>query len=121
MADSEQNQLTVGYWDIRGLAQPIRMALALGGVEFKDKMYTCKPKVSINKETGKEEHGWDTSDWFDVKKRVLEKKLISATFPTFRPKELHSQKAWLASRMQQRWPDFMLSSLKRRNARHLLS
>jgi len=68
MADSEQNQLTVGYWDIRGLAQPIRMALALGGVEFNDKTYTCKPTVSINKETGKEEHGWDPSDWFDVKK-----------------------------------------------------
>jgi len=81
MAASEQKELTVGYWDIRGLAQPIRMALALGGVEFNDKMYTCKPKVTINKETGKEEHGWDTSDWFDVKKESLGKEIDFCNLP----------------------------------------
>jgi len=83
MADSEQNQskLTVGYWDIRGLAQPIRMALALGGVEFNDQMYTCKPKVTKNKETGEVEKGWDTSDWFDVKKASLGKEIDFCNLP----------------------------------------
>lgn len=57
MADSE-GQMKVGYWAIRGLAQPIRMALTLGDVSFKDVQYSCKSDGS---------GGWDTSAWFDVK------------------------------------------------------
>ena len=33
------NQPTLGYWDIRGLGQPIRTLLTLAGVEFTDKRY----------------------------------------------------------------------------------
>lgn len=71
MADSEQTQkLTVGYWDIRGLAQPIRMALTLGGVDFNDVTYECRKKET-EKENPKFADLWDLSDWHGKTKSTL--------------------------------------------------
>ena len=44
------------YWDIRGLAQPIRLLLVHTGTEFEDKMLSCGPGP-----------GFDKSCWFDNK------------------------------------------------------
>lgn len=35
--------MKLGYWDIRGLAQPIRYLLAYKEVDFEDKLYSCGP------------------------------------------------------------------------------
>jgi len=32
---------TLGYWAIRGLAQPVRLLLAYSGIEYEDKRYVC--------------------------------------------------------------------------------
>eukprot|EP00092_Neocalanus_flemingeri_P082036 GFUD01102596.1.p1 GENE.GFUD01102596.1~~GFUD01102596.1.p1 ORF type:complete len:219 (-),score=69.17 GFUD01102596.1:63-719(-) len=44
------------YWDIRGLAQPIRLLLNYTGTEFEDRMMSCGPAP-----------GFDKSCWFDNK------------------------------------------------------
>ena len=44
------------YWDIRGLAQPIRLLLEYTNTEFKDKMMACGPAPKFDK-----------SGWFDSK------------------------------------------------------
>ena len=44
------------YWDIRGLAQPIRLLLVHTGTDFQDKMLSCGPAP-----------GFDKSCWFDNK------------------------------------------------------
>jgi glutathione S-transferase len=44
------------YWDIRGLAQPIRLLLNYTGTEFEDRMLSCGPAP-----------GFDKSCWFDNK------------------------------------------------------
>jgi len=44
------------YWDIRGLAQPIRLLLTYTGTDFEDKMLSCGPAP-----------GFDKSCWFDNK------------------------------------------------------
>lgn len=46
----------LAYWDIRGLAQPIRLLLEYTGTKFEDKYYVCG-----------EAPGYDKSCWFDVK------------------------------------------------------
>lgn len=46
----------LGYWNIRGLAQPIRHMLVYAGVDFEDKLYNFGPAPDFNR-----------SDWFDVK------------------------------------------------------
>lgn len=46
----------VGYWDIRGLAQPIRLLLTYVGVDFEDKRYQYGPAPTF-----------DRSDWLNVK------------------------------------------------------
>jgi len=46
-----------GYWDIRGLAQPIRFLLEYTGTEFNDTQYMCKGEAP----------NWDRSQWLDVK------------------------------------------------------
>ncbi len=38
---------TLGYWDIRGRAQPIRFLLKYAGVEFNDKRYELGPGSSM--------------------------------------------------------------------------
>jgi len=60
MADAAvEKKMVIGYWAIRGLVQPIRMACALGGLDYEFKQYPCKAA----EEKGK----WDTSAWGDVK------------------------------------------------------
>jgi len=44
---------TLGYWNIRGLAQPIRLLLAYSGTEYEDKRYD------------------DPNTWFDTDKKTL--------------------------------------------------
>ncbi|CAG0891824.1 unnamed protein product, partial [Cyprideis torosa] len=39
----------LGYWDIRGLAQPIRLLLHYTGTEFEDKYYVCGPAPTFDK------------------------------------------------------------------------
>lgn len=46
----------LGYWDIRGLAEPARAMLAYGGVDFEDKRYKCGDVPP-----------YDRSVWLDVK------------------------------------------------------
>merc|ERR1712168_1172478 len=48
--------ITLAYWDIRGLAQPIRMLLEYSGADYKDIRYKCGDPP-----------GFDLSDWTNVK------------------------------------------------------
>ncbi|KAJ8017230.1 hypothetical protein DPEC_G00015650 [Dallia pectoralis] len=47
------------YWDIRGLAQPIRLLLEYTGTKYEDQLYAC----------GEAPH-YDKSCWFDEKKKL---------------------------------------------------
>jgi len=40
----------LAYWDIRGLAQPIRLLLKYVGEDFEDKRYSCGPAPDFNKD-----------------------------------------------------------------------
>ena len=40
---SKMAVITLGYWDIRGLAQPIRMILEYVGANWKEDSYSCGP------------------------------------------------------------------------------
>ncbi|XP_046839861.1 glutathione S-transferase Mu 1-like [Xenia sp. Carnegie-2017] len=40
----------LGYWNMRGLAQPIRFLLAYTSTEYEDKRYTCGPPPDYNRE-----------------------------------------------------------------------
>jgi len=62
MADAERKTMEIGYWSIRGLQQPVRMACALGDVEYIDKQYAC--------EAAADGEGWDLSAWTDVKHKL---------------------------------------------------
>lgn len=42
--------VTLGYWDIRGLAQPIRNLLVYKGVDFEDKLYKVGPGPDFDRE-----------------------------------------------------------------------
>lgn len=46
----------LGYWDIRGLATPIRLLLEYAGVEYEEKLYKCGPPPTF-----------DRSDWMNEK------------------------------------------------------
>ncbi|XP_068601183.1 glutathione S-transferase mu, tandem duplicate 1 [Brachionichthys hirsutus] len=48
--------MKLAYWDIRGLAQPIRLLLEYTGTKYEDKFYTCG-----------EAPNYDKSCWFDTK------------------------------------------------------
>ena len=48
--------LTLGYWKIRGLAEPIRVLLHYLGVEYKDEFYEVGPAPDFN-----------CDSWFNVK------------------------------------------------------
>jgi len=39
----------LGYWDIRGLAQPIRLLLAYKNATYEDKLYSCGPPPDFDK------------------------------------------------------------------------
>lgn len=41
---------TLAYWDIRGLAQPIRLLLHYTGTEFEDKLYVCGDAPEYNRD-----------------------------------------------------------------------
>ncbi|VUZ50762.1 unnamed protein product, partial [Hymenolepis diminuta] len=47
---------TLGYWDIRGLAEPIRLLLRYLGVDFEEKLYHFGPAPDF-----------DGKEWFDEK------------------------------------------------------
>lgn len=51
------NNLTIGYWDIRGLAAPLRMMCEYAGTNYENKTY----------EVSGEPDQWDRSAWLDVK------------------------------------------------------
>ncbi|XP_078054029.1 glutathione S-transferase Mu 3-like [Mustelus asterias] len=51
--------LVLGYWDIRGLAQPIRLLLEYSGTKYEEKLYSCG-----------EAPNYDKSCWFDVKPKL---------------------------------------------------
>merc|ERR1712071_163490 len=46
----------LAYWDIRGLAQPIRLLLAYTETKYEDKYYVCGPAPTFDK-----------TCWFDIK------------------------------------------------------
>ena len=48
--------MRLGYWNIRGVAQPIRHLLAYKQVEYENKLYVCGPAPDF-----------DTSSWFNEK------------------------------------------------------
>ncbi|KAH7644654.1 glutathione S-transferase [Dermatophagoides farinae] len=48
------NKPTLGYWDLRGLGQPIRLMLAYAGVDYVDKRYNIGPN-------------FDRSEWLNEK------------------------------------------------------
>lgn len=51
--------VTLGYWDIRGLAQPIRLLLEYTGTPYEEKAYVCG-----------EAPNYDKSCWFNVKEKM---------------------------------------------------
>jgi len=51
--------MILGYWDIRGLAQPIRLLLEFTGAEWEDKLYACGPPPD-----------YDKTCWFGVKESL---------------------------------------------------
>jgi len=53
--------LQIGYWNIRGLAHPIRMMLSYKEVEFDDKRY------DVTRTDGPNGPDFDMSSWFGVK------------------------------------------------------
>lgn len=53
------SKLTIGYWNIRGLAEPIRLMLEYAGVDYEDKRYCCQM-----------EPPYDRSAWVDVKPKM---------------------------------------------------
>uniref|UniRef100_A0A7S4IF88 glutathione transferase n=1 Tax=Prymnesium polylepis TaxID=72548 RepID=A0A7S4IF88_9EUKA len=57
---SREAAVTVAYWAIRGLAQPIRLLLEYTGTPYTDKKYEQGPAPDFDK-----------SCWFDVKDTVL--------------------------------------------------
>ena len=56
--------IQVAYWSIRGLGAPLRMMCEHVGVEYESVHYDC-----LSKDDG----GWDTSSWFNVKPAVQAK------------------------------------------------
>uniref|UniRef100_A0A8C7U1M8 glutathione transferase n=1 Tax=Oncorhynchus mykiss TaxID=8022 RepID=A0A8C7U1M8_ONCMY len=51
--------MKLAYWDIRGLAQPIRLLLEYTDTKYEDKFYTCG-----------EAPNYDKSCWFDEKHKL---------------------------------------------------
>ena len=48
----------LGYWNIRGFAQPIRLLLVYAGVDFEDIRYNYIPAADGT---------WDRSEWLSEK------------------------------------------------------
>nr|XP_023649215.1 glutathione S-transferase Mu 3-like [Paramormyrops kingsleyae] len=51
--------MKLAYWDIRGLAQPIRLLLEYTGTKYEEKLYSCG-----------EAPDYDKSCWFDEKEKL---------------------------------------------------
>ncbi|XP_051890644.1 glutathione S-transferase Mu 1-like [Pristis pectinata] len=51
--------MILGYWDIRGLAQPIRLLLEYTGTTYEEKFYSCGDAPT-----------YDSSSWTDVKMKL---------------------------------------------------
>ncbi|XP_030076793.1 glutathione S-transferase Mu 5 [Microcaecilia unicolor] len=51
--------MILGYWNIRGLAHPIRLLLEYTGTEYKEKLYNCG-----------EAPDYDKSEWLNVKEKL---------------------------------------------------
>ncbi|CAL8088609.1 unnamed protein product [Orchesella dallaii] len=51
--------VVLAYWDIRGLAQPIRLLLEYTGTEWEDKLYACGPAPTFDK-----------TCWFGIKESL---------------------------------------------------
>ncbi|XP_036389846.1 glutathione S-transferase Mu 3-like [Megalops cyprinoides] len=51
--------MKLAYWDIRGLAQPIRLLLEYTGTKYEEKFYSCG-----------EAPNYDKSCWFDEKEKL---------------------------------------------------
>lgn len=60
MADTDE--ITVGYWAIRGLAAPLRMMVMFSGRPLKSVHYECVSNA--------EKNGFDHSAWFSVKDQL---------------------------------------------------
>ena len=58
--DAEEPPVTLAYWAIRGLAQPVRLLLEFTGQPYVDKLYVQGPAPDFDK-----------SCWFSVKDTVL--------------------------------------------------
>jgi len=54
----------LGYWNLRGLAQPIRLLLAYTGTDYEDKRYTIGPPPD-----------WDRAEW------LADKQSLGLDFP----------------------------------------
>lgn len=55
--------LTLGYWDIRGLAAPARMMLVYSGCDFEDRTYELQRSA--------DGEGWDGTTWFKESRPAL--------------------------------------------------
>ncbi|XP_062921364.1 glutathione S-transferase Mu 3-like [Mobula hypostoma] len=51
--------MTLGYWDIRGLAHPIRLLLEYTGTAYEEKLYSCGDAPN-----------YDKSTWLNVKTKL---------------------------------------------------
>ncbi len=55
--------IIVGYWDIRGLAQPIRLLCEHAGLDWEDKLYVTVLTPGVGP-------GFDKTDWFKEKETL---------------------------------------------------
>lgn len=62
---SKSQQITVGYWNIRGLGAPLRMMVMYSGVPLHATCYDAKPK--------KDGSGFESPEWASVKPALKEK------------------------------------------------
>jgi len=53
------SKVVIAYWNIRGLAQPVRLLLGYVGEDFEDKLYECGDAPTFDK-----------SCWFDIKESM---------------------------------------------------
>jgi len=58
-------QITIGYWAIRGLAAPLRMMCMYNNVPFKAELYECTPTA---------DGGWNREVWTEAAKPALKAK-----------------------------------------------